>query len=108
MIMRTSGSEAGGVGAGAAVAPATAVPEDGAVVPGGMCAVVPQPASVAEATTAIRTVSGRNTAGSFISGRGLHRFEVAAQGLVPRVGRQLGVQGGDGDAVLAHRGRAHP
>ena len=34
--------------------------------------------------------------------RGLERLEVALQGLVPRVGRQLGVQRGDGDAVLAH------
>src|SRR5512132_1520405 len=108
---------------GAASADAGATTVTPPVVAPGSAPVAPaQPASVADAASATRAVSVRSTwvlplrgvsrnRGTIsphpLSGRrSLERLEVALQGLVPRVGRQLGVQRGDGDAVLAHRRRA--
>src|SRR5205085_4719113 len=95
--------------------PAGASP--GAEVPGAVAAPAPVPVAVPQAVSAADTVKATMVAitvrmlGVLVpsgSGRGgLQRLEVASQGLVPGVGRQLRVQGGDGDGVLAHRRRAH-
>src|SRR4051812_21693698 len=107
MIMTTS-RETAGVVAGATTVTSPVVAPGPLPVSGPVAAAQPANIAVADAASATRAVSVRSTWVLPVSGRALERLEVAAQGLVPRVGRQLGVQGGDGDAVLAHRGRAHP